>query len=300
MRQFRVKVPASSANLGPGFDSLGLALCKYLTVILDLVETPGPPNLNIDLQGLAKIPLSENLIVQILQKNLDPKIFQRIARLQIQCDFPAKRGLGSSAAAIVAAYGLIQLLETQSMDRELLFQKAFGQEGHPDNVAPAIYGHLCIATAPEAGIIRQVRLADDLRIFLLVPDWETSTHQSRNALPKNTTLAMAVDNIRATAHFISCLITGDFQSIKPGLSDSLHETQRIAMVPGLAAARTFLLDSEQTFGVFLSGSGPTLAAFCNETIDIGGEGIRVLAREKISAKCHVLAVNYKGIEWECS
>jgi homoserine kinase len=299
MRQLRVRVPASTANLGPGFDSLGLALCKYLTVDLALNENKtSPANWKIDFKESTNVSLKENVIVQILEGNLDSKTRGKITGLTIHCDFPIKRGLGSSAAAIVAAFGLVQLLKSGSVDRERLFQEAFALEGHPDNVAPAVYGHLCIATAPELGLIRRLRLADELRVFLLIPDWETETSKSREELAQTIPRSSAVHNIRSTAHLISCLLSGDFGELKAGLSDALHESLRIGKVPGLAAVRVFLWESDQTFGVFLSGSGPTLAAFCTEPMSIGEAPLKMLAKEGVAGKCDCVAVDYKGIEWE--
>jgi homoserine kinase len=113
-------------------------------------------------------------------------------------------------------------------------------------------------------------------------------------------LRASIANIRSTAHLISCLVAGDFEHIKEGLFDSLHEQKRLSLIPIMGEPWLFLRDSHETWGVFLSGSGPTLAAFCKESISLGPQCVQILQRQGIAAQTYCLPIDTEGIKWICS
>ncbi len=256
----RVRTPATTANLGPGFDCLGLALNVYNTIELGLA---GVTAVEVTGCGAESLPRdAENLVL----KSAD-RVAQRIGRsvpgwvLRQHNDIPLARGMGSSSAAIVS--GLVaanELLGAGLAPRELL-DIAVAIEGHPDNVAPAMLGGLTVCCSDEAGLgVARFAPPPNLRAVLAIPDYEISTEAARRVMPREISHADGVFNTCHSTAVLAALIAGDMELLGQAMKDRLHEPYRARLVAGMAecvaAAR-----AAGAHAAALSGSGPTIVAF---------------------------------------
>lgn len=259
----RVTVPASTANLGPGFDSLGLALNLYARL-----EMRRADHTVIRLHGnnLVGIPQNKtNLVYQIAQK-----VFERagvsIPELEIEMhsEIPLTRGLGSSASAIVAALTAANALIGSPFTEDELFQLASEIEKHPDNVGPALFGGF-VAAYWDGKRAEAIRIQPDERLEVLVaiPQFHLSTEKARNVLPKQVPLADAVFNVGHSNLLVAALCTGRLDMIRHAMKDALHQPYRSALVPGMTDILRGAAD-HGALGVALSGAGPTMLALVDK------------------------------------
>jgi homoserine kinase len=260
LRCVTVAVPATTANLGPGFDTLALTLDLWNEVTVSL-EKEG---LRIVVSGEGAGRLPDDASNPIAQAALD-LFAQREAPpsgLTISCRnaVPPASGLGSSATAVLAGLLAANTLLGAPLTAEELMRRAVRQEGHPDNVAAALYGGLVVVVQNEAGFL--VRRFDVPRfdVAVVLPSVATSTRSSRESLPDAVPLAAAVHNIGRAALVVEALRSGDLELLGHAMDDRLHQERRLTTIPGAAAA----LRSGREAGagaVALSGSGPSLIAF---------------------------------------
>ncbi len=282
------RVPASTTNLGPGFDVLGLALQLYSTVTLETSET----ETQIIVSGVDadKIPSTpEHIAFQAVELVFDrsgsnrPKGF----KLKIENGIPAIRGLGGSGTAILG--GLLTanaLCKTPFSDAELL-NFATELEGHPDNVAASLYGGL-VVSAQEKTEVHTVRLVcpSILSIVLAIPDFPLSTEQARDVLPTSVGFSDAVYNTSRSTLLIASIVTGQFEMLRVAMKDRLHQPYRTSLIPGfddVAKAAT----AAGALSVALSGAGPTIAAYCLEHTE------QVAERMQCAFKKHQIASEIK-------
>lgn len=284
----RVRVPATTANLGPGFDALGLALRLHNSVAL---EAAPEPRIEIEGEGAMALPRDPShlayraaLAVAGARKGAAaPRAFH----LRQHNRIPLARGLGSSAAAIVGGAAAANALLGGPLDVQGLIDLAAGLEGHPDNVAPAVLGGLVACVTTEAGKIRWTRLIPRrLRVVIAIPEFAVSTAEARRLLPETVPFRDAVFNVTRTALLVASLAEGQMDMLDEATRDRLHQPYRARLVPGLeavfAAAR-----AAGAHGVALSGSGPAVVAF-GEAPGIG-EAMR-RAFESAGAECRVVDV----------
>jgi homoserine kinase len=297
----RVRVPASTSNLGPGFDCLGLAL----ELFLDVSVTPAAAGLEVSVAGLDanQVPRgAENLVLAGLCKAMGrPQADPPAVRVRIDNGIPIGRGLGSSGAAIVAGLLAGTLLAGKKVDKPALLTVATGLEGHPDNVAPALFGGL-VASASTDGEVYTVPLSlpAELELLLVVPDRTTPTHAARGLLPRTVAFAAATDNLAHTALLVGALARAEWSLLRPALRDRLHQEQRLALVPGLADALLALDGEPGCAGVALSGSGPTLLGFVRTSSPATGEAaVRVLAQHGVAARAERVRPQQSGAIWQC-
>jgi homoserine kinase len=271
---FTVRVPASSANLGPGFDALGLALGVYLTCRFRRSEA-----LAIRAEGrdAASIPTGpDNLIWQTavtVARNLHMKMPP--IELRIQNDIPLGKGMGSSAAALTA--GVIvadQLLNLRWKPLRIL-DEAARLEGHPDNVAPCTLGSIVASAIDSGGVTRSIRL-DLPRSFglaVVVPDFDLPTAKARAVLPSGYSREDAVFNVQRASLLIAALATGTVSAFPAALEDRFHQPYREALVPGLH--EILKLRAPGLLGCALSGAGPSILVF----FESGYESVCDLVRQ---------------------
>lgn len=257
---FTVRAPASSANLGPGFDSLGLSVPLYTTLRVTPQDVTEVVPLGAELTGT---PADESnyvykamlLAAKRAGRDLPP------ARVEIETEVPLARGLGSSAAALVA--GVVagnELLGRPLSDEEVLDVTA-REEGHPDNVAPALFGGIVVATLDKLGT-HYVRLdpPDHLGVTVLIPDFELSTSKARAVLPREYSRADAVHALSHAALLAAALSAGRLDLLKHAMQDYIHQIWRAPLVPGLSD----ILEEAHNYGALgaaLSGAGPTVLCF---------------------------------------
>jgi homoserine kinase len=253
-------VPASSANLGPGFDCLGLAVGVHLRV----VATPADRDAFVDEDGRLD-PGPDDLIHRGFRR-----AFERAGatappvHLSIRNAIPLARGLGSSSAALVAGALLGDAANGGALGRDGVFALAADLEGHPDNVAPAVYGGLVLAAEDAGGWTRRtLPWPAAWRIAFGVPAFEVPTDAARDVLSPVVTRAEAVGTAARLAFWPVAVWTEDPELLRVASRDAIHEPQRRALVPGLDAARDAALDAG-AYAAFLSGAGPTLAVVTSD------------------------------------
>lgn len=268
--RFCVEVPATTANLGPGFDTLGLAL--ELTNELWVETTESGLAIELEGEGADSLPRDErNLVVKAMRLACGETRLPGLKLRQLN-RIPTSRGLGSSAAAIVAGLLAAQKL----LDRPVpVLELATRMEGHPDNVAPAILGGLVASGVLEQGpLARRLELHDCWQVAVAVPAFPLPTEEARKAMPDRFGLEDVVYNLSRLA----LLLPGLAQGLELDLGDRLHQPFRERLVPGFrevcAAAR-----SAGAAGSFLSGAGPTIAAF----VDTRGAETATVARAMAEA-----------------
>jgi homoserine kinase len=250
VRRRLVRVPASSANLGPGYDVLAAAVSLYLE--LEVEETG---EFSLDPGGLEVSIGRDNLIVRAFE-TLHPA--DGIA-FRLKSEIPLARGLGSSAAAIVAGLFAADHLFELALTKEEMLVKATELEGHPDNVAAAIYGGFVICGAGEGSSPSAVRFEppSGLEGIAVIPGEEVSTERAREAIPTQVPLADAVANVSAASRLVLGLQTADLDLVAAGLIDRLHQPRRRELYPRSMG----LVDSAAELGALgatISGAGPTV------------------------------------------
>ncbi|WP_028543594.1 homoserine kinase [Paenibacillus taiwanensis] len=258
-----VKVPASTANLGPGFDSLGMALSLHLWVGMKPAERT-----QVRLHGpeLTGIPTDEtNLIVQIAKRVFDEAGVPIIPLdVDVYSEIPLTRGLGSSASAIVGALVAANALIGHPLSQQRLFDMATTIERHPDNVGASLYGGIIVAAwdGQQANAIR-VEPHKALGTVVAIPRFHLETKAARHVLPRQVSMADAVYNISRSSLLVAALCTGDFAQLSFAMKDKLHQPYRAPLIPGMSK---LLEEAVQhgAYGAALSGAGPTLIAFTNK------------------------------------
>lgn len=265
-----VKVPATTANLGSGFDCLGMALPVYNTITIEETVLPGTgieinvmnDNEAADELLMEHIPMDENSIIYKAVELLYNSIGQTPSELKItvQSQIPIARGLGSSASVIVGGLLAANELLGRPADEVALLSIATEVEGHPDNVTPAIVGGLVLSSQEEDGSIlyRKLNWPEEWNITVCVPDYELSTEISRSVLPKEVPMEDAVFNAKRLGMFIQAVNTKDAELMKLALQDKLHQPYRMKLVPGLDKIIENLKHEENVLGCVLSGAGPSI------------------------------------------
>ena len=250
-RRRLVRVPASSANLGPGFDVLAAALA--LNLELDVEETG---EFGVDPGTEAVAADRTNLIVRAFETLHSADGL----RFEIRNEIPLARGLGSSAAAIVAGLMAADHLYELGLGKDEIYRRAVAIEGHPDNVAAAVYGGFVACPRPEGDELPvPVRLAppEGVEAVLVIPDDEVSTAEARDALPAEVSLDDAVANVAAAAQLVLGIERSDPSLITRGLADQLHQPHRARLysrsIDLIARAAEF-----GAIGATISGAGPTV------------------------------------------
>src|SRR6202163_2600889 len=256
----QARVPASSANLGPGFDALGLALGVYLTCRFERAE-----RISIRASGrdAARICTGEeNLIWQTavaVAKDVGETL-PPIA-LEIENDIPIGKGLGSSAAALTAGVVIADQLLGLNWKPPRVLDEAARIEGHPDNVAACVLGSIVASAIDSGGVARTVRLNMPVQfgVGVVVPDFMLSTAQARSVLPDCYTRADAIFNVQRAALLVAALATGTTSAFPAALEDRFHQPHRAALVPGLDDI--LKLRAPGLLGCALSGAGPSILVF---------------------------------------
>lgn len=266
-----VKVPATSANIGPGFDCLGLALPIYNTITIEETVLPGTGiEINLMSEGeevidemiFDNIPRDENNIVYKAVEMLYNSIGQEPSELKIniQSQIPITRGLGSSAAVVVGGLIAANKLLGSPADETALLSLATEVEGHPDNVAPAILGGFVLASQEDDGSIvyRKLDWPEEWDITVCIPDFELSTNIARSVLPQEVPMQDAIYNAKHLAMLVHAVTTKDEKLMKTALHDKLHQPYREKLVPGMKEIMEAFKHEDGVLGCVLSGAGPAM------------------------------------------
>lgn len=275
----RVRVPATSANLGPGFDTLGLALTLYNRFQLERLEEGGRVLIEATGPEADRVPTGrDNLFVQAAEATRIAAGLPPVGwRVRLETEIPLGGGLGSSASAIVGGIVAANALADNPLDEADMLQLATELEGHPDNVAPALLGGVTVVVGTDDGDMHWERLpADGLHVVVAVPDEPLSTGRSRQALPETVSHGDAVFNVGRASLLVAALANGNSASLAAALDDRLHQPYRAPLVPGFIDVVQAAL-REGALGAVLSGAGPSVVAFVTENTDAEPIGLAMTA-----------------------
>jgi homoserine kinase len=298
---YTVRVPASSSNLGAGFDCVSLALQLHLTVTATVVPGAQKACVVDSLgEGSDELPAAEeNLIFRAMQFVAGQEEWKLPPlRLGVVNDIPVGRGLGSSAAAIVAGISLAPMVCNRTLAPESLLRYAFEIEGHADNAAAAVCGGLVVTCVKPDGAVIAVKRSwpADLSVIVVSPEIQLKTADARHVLPEMVKRSDAVYNLQRVALFGAALEQGDYDLLWEAMQDRLHQKQREGLVPGLAEA---LATPPQPglLGIALSGSGPSVVAIARDhLVEIGEAVANNFRSHKLRATVRVLDVDEVGCE----
>jgi homoserine kinase len=294
-----VRVPASTANLGPGFDCIGLALKLYLTVAARVLpEASKECRLRISGEGAEEPPANEdNLICRAMRVTAEHEgwILPPL-ELDVNNELPLARGLGSSATAIIAGITLASLICNQELSAETVLRYAAQMEGHADNVAAAYLGGLVVSCLKPDGTVLAIKKSwpSELKVVVISPEAFLKTTETRNVLPANVPREDAVFNLQRVALFLAALEAGTYDLLWDAMQDRLHQAYRQSLVPGLAEALATSPQSDLV-GVALSGAGPSVVALTRDRSDEIGEAIaESFRRHDVAARVRVWEGDHEG------
>lgn len=297
----RIRVPASTANLGPGFDTLGLALKLYLEVDARADEMLAKPEFQFSGQRMpiAGIVEEHNLILRaahttaLARGGSLPPFSARVSS-----DIPLARGLGSSAAAVLAGIHIADRLCRLGLSaEEILAQAVALEKGHADNVAAALRGGWTISWSETTGEVGcfQIAMHPDIKVILIVPEVELSTDTARRVLPKMVPRADAVYNVQHCAALVAGLQSGNRSMIRRGLRDRLHQPYRTPLVSGLEELLA-APEIDGLLGVVLSGAGSSVVAFADHNFEyIGRQLSAIFGKHQIPAQPLMVDIDIDGV-----
>lgn len=298
MEKVTVSVPATSANLGPGFDCLGLALNLHNRLTFTAVPDVTHPHLIITVSGTdaAKVATDEsNLVFQCAQLIFE-KSERRPSGLHIHQEngIPVGSGLGSSSTAVLGGMLAANELVGRPFTRAQILQFAAEKEGHPDNVAPALYGGLVLGVAHENGLHIERFDLPNLKVVVVLPEFHLLTSEARAALPAQVSRHDAIFNAARTPLLIRALQTADYDLLAIAMQDRLHQPYRLPLIPGMAQAFAAAYAAGAK-GVALSGAGPSLIAFAPDGHERIGEVVTAVFTEAgLASRTWILDVDTTG------
>jgi len=296
MEKVKVRVPASTTNLGPGFDCLGLALKLYNVVEMEKIEGN---ELIIEIRGEGEDELTrdEKNIIFPAAKSVFDRVGEDFSGLRIRevNSIPICKGLGSSGAALLAVtIAANALLEAGLTESEIL-NLAAQLDGHPDNVAASLFGGL-VVVSPDKGELKWLKLdiPEGLKVVLTIPEMEVLTENARSILPKNVSFSDAVFSLSRAAILTSSLIKGKWDYLSLATEDKLHQPYRKSFIPGMEEVFKSAKKAGAK-GVFLSGAGSGIAAFADEREKEIGEAMqKAFLRKGLKSKVMILEIDTEG------
>ena len=271
-----IRIPATSANLGPGFDSLGLALDLWNEAVITLAIEY---SVQVNGEGRERLSLGENNLIIRTAQQFAEHVGKRLPPFHLDCinRIPLSSGLGSSAAAKLTGLLGANALLGKPLSRHEILDLATEMEGHSDNVAPALLGGLVVSTVEDGKVLAhrinmEANNESPVHITVVLPDFHLSTQQSRAALPGQVTLTDAVHNISRAIMVTDAIRTGDLDLLGKAMADTLHQPYRLWLIPGAREA----MDAAREAGAAaatLSGAGPSVIAFSSERNPAIGEAM---------------------------
>lgn len=267
----RIKIPATSANLGAGFDSLGLAVNLYNYVDMELSD-----KIDISSSDNTRVPTNQNNLVYSSANYLFELCGKKLEGLKIvqSNNIPMTRGLGSSSACIIGGLvGANELLGNQFPKDELV-NIASKIEGHPDNTTPALLGGIVTAVIEDNKVywVKQ-EVLNQLKMVAIIPDFQLSTAKARKCLPSHVSHLDARFNLSRAALFSASLLQGKYENIKIAVNDKLHQPYRMKLIAHAQDVFDKAYD-QNAYGVYISGAGPTIMAIINGEDNVFSNGMR--------------------------
>jgi homoserine kinase len=304
--QITIRVPATSANLGPGFDSLGLALDLWNDTVITLAIEY---SVQVNGEGNERLSRGENNTIVRAAQKLAETVGRRLPPFHVDCvnRIPLSSGLGSSAAAKLTGLLGANVLLGKPLSKDEILELATNLEGHPDNVAPALLGGLVVSTVEHGKVFAHKvtingthtslgHFESPFHVTIVLPDFHISTKQARAALPGKVSLDDAVHNISRAVLVTEAFRTGNLDLLGKAMSDTLHQPYRLPHVPGAHKA----MDAAKRAGasaVALSGAGPSLIAFSAQKDPGIGEAMkRAFEEAGLQARTFLLRMSNHGAE----
>ncbi len=297
-KTIKIRVPGTSANCGPGFDCLGVSCTIYNDIELTLLHEPDL-QIFVEGEGAENIPTDDRNLawksIRTLLCRCKAETDYKGAVIRMKNGVPLSRGLGSSAAAIVGALKAANVLLGNPLDRRELLKIATDIEGHPDNVAPAIFGGFTVSLVhedvPECfSFVPRI----PLRLVVAVPDFFLSTKAARGALPLEVPLKDAVFNVGRAALLVGALIKGNAIFLRNAFDDALHQPYREKLIPGMYEVFRSAKEAG-ALGVAMSGAGPCIIAYATEHMDaIGNAMVDAFRRHEVGARFLTLGIDKRG------
>lgn len=293
---FKIRVPASTSNLGPGFDVLGLALTLHNELY---VEESDRLSMEVQGEGRGVYPEDESNLVLVAARRVCEEVGYELPRVKVRCvnTIPGDRGLGSSSAAIVSGLLLGDHLSGSTLGRDRLLEIGTELEGHPDNVAPALFGGLQVAVKDGARVHRvEVNALSMPQVVVFIPPFKMPTKEARAALPAAVSMESAVFNIGRASLLVAALGAGRFEALDQGTRDALHQSPRTSIFAAMPA----LIDAAReagALGAWLSGAGSTIAAFARSVEQAHKVAHALMAegqKQSVPGVAKILAVDTLG------
>ena len=313
--KFEISAPATLSNFGPGFDSLGMAIDRYLKVTFETADSSSKSL--IEISGEFGAPHGDENIVYKRIKEFYKKPF----KLFMHNDIPLKRGLGSSSAALASALALEKLIsldeaglignETDNASlteliRPKIYNEAIKAEGHPDNITPCLFGGFVTARVERGeGAFINIPFPEYIDLHILVPELETETRTARKILPESYCLSDIVTNLQNLSFMVAefCMNSKSpenmpiFSNLKQLFKDRIHELYRLKLCPPCLDAIQSLNSSEKIFGAFLSGSGTCVCAMAYGDVKTEiNNALHIFTAQNQQARHYVHKIEYSGLK----
>ncbi len=295
--EFRIRLPGSTANLGPGYDALGMALSMYNDIA---VRTRSQPGASFSLEGEGRdiLPANEDNLFYRAAQFAAQRAGKTLPGLEIrmQNNVPLARGLGSSSTAIVAGVVAANRVLRDPFSQMEILDIATAIEGHPDNVSPCLLGGLT-ASAMDGNRVACVRALPpaQLRAVVAIPEFELKTEVARHVLPNTISHRDAVFSASRACLVTAALITGNFEHLAIGMQDRLHHPHRAKLIPGFDGILAAAVKAG-AWGAALSGAGPTMVALTTRNAHaIGRAMIGIWATQNSPARYRVLEIDPYGV-----
>lgn len=299
-----VKVPATSANLGPGFDCLGIALPIYNEITVEELEKGS--GLNIEITGenagadLLSIPRDKNNLVYKSMELLYNYLGRNAEDLKItiKAGIPSARGLGSSASVIIGGLIAANELLDKPADNALILSAASESEGHPDNVTPALLGGFCISSLEDDGSVSysKIEWPEEWKLNILIPDYELDTRIARSVLPETVSIADAAYNTRKCAMLIDAVYRHDSELMKKCLKDKLHQPYREKLIIGFKELNEMIVSKDDILGCVISGAGSSILVISknNGFENIKNEAVQIFSNLNAGCEMRSLSIEKEG------
>jgi homoserine kinase len=285
-----VSVPATTSNLGPGFDCIGAALSLRNRFTFQVIDT----GLSIRYRGTDHVSLGkENLVYRAFARAFEV-VNKPIPGIEIslETNIPLSRGLGSSATAIIGGLLGANALGQLNLSTDTLLQIAIALEGHPDNVVPALKGNcqLCVQAQQGRWIFCPISWHESIQVVAVVPNFKLSTQHARSILPKTVSLTDAVFTAGHVGLLLQSLATGNVEWLEAALQDRIHQPARMELITGFKAVQA-AAQASGAYGTVISGAGPTLLSFCHQSSRLQVGEAMVSAWKQLDIEAEALYLN---------
>lgn len=307
MKTIKVKVPATTANLGPGFDVLGASLSLYNELEVTLVEDPKKAKFVVAGEGKKILPKNES---NILWKAMDAvfglldvreKYNLKSFNIKLTNNIPLSSGLGSSSAARAAGIIAANKICGNKLTKGEMAQLGVKLEGHPDNIIPAFYGGVCLSINKGNDMIDVVKLPiPKIQAVVCTPGFELLTERSRNILPAKYERKDVVFNLARISLLTKAFCNNNFELLQEAMQDKLHQPYRAKLIPVMQELISSALENG-AYGACLSGSGPSMVAFCskNKAQNVSKCMAKVWKKETVPTKIFILDFDKNGAVTNC-